>query len=291
MAADVGVTANVLTRLVRDGVLRRVLRGVYVDNAAPDTLDLRARAVALVVPRDAVVTDTTAAWLHGVDVQAPGAHLEVPRVHCFRLPGRTRTRQREVIGGERTLADSDIQVVHGVPTTTPLRTATDLGRLLHRDRAIGALDALLALEAFDRMELGAGTRRFRGYRGVVQLRELVRLADPGSESMGESTLRLRWIDQGLPFPEVQIPVSIPDRLWNCRLDLGIRRVRYAAEYDGADWHTTPDQAERDERRRSALREDGWIIDVFDREQVYGSGAHIAGSRIRNGLIRAGAIRC
>lgn len=287
-AADYGVTPNVLTRLLRDGVLRRVFRGVYVDNAVPDTLALRTRAVALAVPTDAVLTDTTAAWLYGLDLQPPGAHRQTPIVHDFRPPGRTRVRQPAVIGGERTLADSDIQIVNGIRATTPLRTACDLGRLLGRDRAIGALDALLGLDAFTQPELIAAIRRFGGYRGVVQLRELAPIADPRSESMTESTLRLRWIDEGLPFPELQIPVSIPGAWWSYRLDLGIRRIRYAAEYDGDDWHSTPEQIVHDNRRRAELRDDGWIIDVFGREQLYARGANIVGNRIRTGLQRAGA---
>ena len=43
--------------------------------------------------------------------------------------------------------------------------------------------------------------RFRGFRGVVQLRCLAPLGDGRAESPGESALRLHWYDAGLPTPE------------------------------------------------------------------------------------------
>ena len=67
--------------------------------------------------------------------------------------------------------------VLGLRVTTPLRTACDLGRLLSRDRAFAALDTMLRLGAFDAEELWAETERFRGMRGVRQLRAFAPLAD------------------------------------------------------------------------------------------------------------------
>ncbi|SDR84345.1 type IV toxin-antitoxin system AbiEi family antitoxin domain-containing protein [Microlunatus soli] len=286
MAIGYGIGPNVLTRLVRQGVLRRVLRGVYVDNAVPDGIGLRSQAISLAIPSDAIVTDSTAAWLYGADVRPRGAHLREPEVHCFRPPGRSRVRRPSVNGGERTLSERDIQIVHGITVTSPLRTACDLGRLMARDDAIGALDAMLRHGNFDQQELIGEVRRFRGYRGVVQLRELVRWADGTSESMGESTLRLRWIDEGLPSPELQIVVSPTGRWQRYRLDLGIRRVRYAAEYDGDDWHSTEEQVAADRARDEDLAADGWIVDHFRRGEVYHSRANVVGNQLRAGLRRA-----
>ncbi len=46
--------------------------------------------------------------------------------------------------------------------------------------------------------MAAEIGRFKGYRGVRQLRVLVPLGDGRSESPGESVLRLHWYDAGLP---------------------------------------------------------------------------------------------
>ena len=136
-AHDLGVSEKVLRRLAREGLLRRLFPGVYVDSMADDDTLMRCRALSLAVPDTAVVTDESAAWVHGVDVLAPGDHVIPPPLSIDEAPGHTRVRKRGCDGGERMLDDCDVEVVHGVRVTTPLRTALDLGRLRPRDRAFG----------------------------------------------------------------------------------------------------------------------------------------------------------
>jgi hypothetical protein len=237
-----------------------------------------------VVPGDAVVTDRTAGWLHGAPmILAPGDHVEVPALSMYRPPG-LRLRGKLVDSGERTFRDDDVVTVGGVLVTTPLRTACDLGRLLHRDQGMAALDALHRSGGFTVPELVAAVERFRGQRGVRRLRDLAPLTDGRSESPGESVLRLRWRDcSDLPVPNPQIPVRGPDG--PCFLDLGVEALRYAAEYDGAAWHTE-ETREHDERRRDWLRRhQGWIIDVLRAPNVYGR-AQDADVILRRGIAAA-----
>lgn len=284
-ARQVGVDGNVLARLVRQGLLRRVVRGVYVDAAVPDSIEERARALALAVPEAAVITDATAAWLFGVDVLPASSYFGpvLPPVQCFRLPDHTRIRRTRVQSGRRMLEESDLLSIGDVVVTTPLRTACDLGRSLRRERALGAMDALLHLGDFTADELGAQVERFRGRRGVVQLRQLVPLADGRAESVRESELRLLWIDAGLPKPDLQIPVLQLPGHEPFRLDLGDARVKYAAEYDGEEWHSTPEQIARDAWRRRLIRADGWTIDVFRDADLH---AWSGMARLRDGYRRA-----
>ncbi|GAB3924945.1 hypothetical protein GCM10011575_04570 [Microlunatus endophyticus] len=269
-ARQVGVDSNVLARLVRQGQLRRVLHGVYVDTSLPETILVRAEALALAVPESAVVTDTTAAWLYGVDLLPRGSHHDpTPQVHYFRPPDQTRVRRPGVQGGRRSFEEADLRRLGRMVATTPLRTACDLGRSLPRERALGALDALLHLGEFTAAELAGQLDRFTGRRGVVQLRDLVPLADGRAESVRESELRLLWIDAGLPKPELQIPVAALPGREPFRLDLGDSQVKYAAEFDGEDWHSSPGQVARDEWRRDLIRRDGWTIDVFRGEDLHG----------------------
>lgn len=270
-AATHGIGGHVLKRLVRQGALRRPVKGVYIASSVVDDISTRAAALSLVTPRTAVVTDRTAAWLLGVDVLAPGDHLSVPPLSVFQSPGNTRVRHSICKGGERTFRPGDIMEIDGVLVTSPLRTALDLGRLLRRDHAIGALDGLLRLGAFEHQELLDQVERFRRQRGVVQLRELAPLADARSESPAESVLRLRWLDApNLPLPEPQI--GILDARGNelFRLDLGVREIRYAAEYDGVRDHSSPEDKEYDDGRRAWLRDVGrWTIDVLTKKEVFG----------------------
>ena len=281
-ATELGISPALLRRMVREGLLRRVLKGVYVDAAAEDDLRMRTRAVSLAIPATAVVTDRTAAWLHGVDVLRPGDHLVPPPVEVFQGPGHTRVRTAANQGGERTLSPEDVEEIGGVRVTTPLRTALDLGRLTPRDQALSALDALLRLERFTKEDLLANLERFRRQRGVVQLRELAPLADGRAESPGESVLRLRWLDAGLPPPDPQVEVR-ENGLVRARLDLAIPERRFAAEYDGWDWHSSRDQRRRDKERRAWLRAHGWTVVVLTRREVYDE-PWLAAARIRDGLL-------
>ena len=68
-----GLTLGRLRTLLTSGDVRRLLVGVYVDANVADSLDLRVRAVRLVVVDHQVVVDRTAAWLHGVDAHSRAA--------------------------------------------------------------------------------------------------------------------------------------------------------------------------------------------------------------------------
>jgi len=284
LARDEGLTYDVLKRLVQLGVLLHPLRGVYYVSGLPDSLDLRVAVLALVVPRGAVVTDRVAAWLLGADrVLPPGAHLEVPAVSMFCLPG-SRLRSKLVESGQRMLLRTDTEVIGGIRVTTPLRTACDVGRLLHRDQAIGVMDALAALDRFDVPRLVAEVERFKGFRGVRQLRYLAPLVDKRSGSPGEGTLRLRWIEVPLPRPECQVEVCGPDGR-SLFVDIGLPDRRFGAEYFGEEFHGD-EHREHDEARLEWLRDSkDWTITVARKHNVYGAGQDI------DGLLIADARAC
>jgi hypothetical protein len=84
-------------------------------------------------------------------------------------------------------------------------------------------------------------------------------------------LRLRWVEAALPTPVLQHEVWLPGRL--AVLDLAAPELLYAAEYDGAEWHSTPEQLEHDRERRGTLSDGGWIIDPFRAEHVFGVRAN------------------
>lgn len=270
MARDLGLDGNALFRLVREGALRHPARGVYVPASLEDGIELRCLTLRLVLPRDAFVCDRTAAWLHAGDrALAPNEHLEVPAVSCFVPSEHHRLRNKLVASGEREILPRDLMEVAGVQTTTPLRTALDLGRLQrHPDLRLHGMDTMLGLGAFTSAELLAEVPRFNRRRGVVQLRVLAPLADGGSESFGESALRRRWHDAGLPRPQTQISVEVEGREVY-RIDMGLEEMLFAAEYDGEKAHG-PDRTEHDiERRRWLEQEREWSLAVFRRSHVFG----------------------
>ncbi|MGL5825154.1 MAG: hypothetical protein ACRCYU_10110 [Nocardioides sp.] len=279
-----GLGKPVIRQLLDRRAIRRVTQGVFVSAATPDTIEVRAQSLALVTPESAVVTDRTAAWLHGVPILPRTAHDQIPPISIYQRRG-TRVRRATVVGGTRQLLDTDVMTIGGVQVTTPTRTAMDLGRLLWR------FDALAALDGFARIgvpvaKLAADLDRFKGYRGIVQLRSLLLLVDGRSESPAESALRLHWYDAGLPRPELQWWVNDDHEQPIYRLDIALPDFRFAAEYDGHEFHSTPDQVEHDHHRRGWLASRrSWTMEVFTKEGVYGRSAD-ASTRLAAAYARA-----
>lgn len=269
---DRGLTRKQLRQSLAAGTVRRVLRGVYADGRAPDSVGLRARAVAAVVSPGQVVCDRTAAWVHGIDVLAFGEHDILPPVEVCALRGKEPTRRDGVHGRTRDLAPDDVMECEGLLVTTPLRTALDLGCHLRRRDALAALDQFARVFGFSRDQLTREARRYRRRRGVVQLRFLIPLVDPLAESPRESWTRLEILDAGLPEPELQVWVEehgVPV----FRLDLAYPRHFVAVEYDGAEFHDrTEDQRRADEERRDWLRRRGWTVIVVRRGDFAGDAS-------------------
>lgn len=264
-----GVSDQRIAAAVAAGRLRRPWRGVFVPAELPDSLELRVQCLAKVMPDGCFAADHTAGWLMCGDViLPPNGHLAIPQVAFFRPAEGGRLRNSLCRSGERSLLAGELFEIGGVPCTTSLRTAWDLGRLQQRDVALAGMDQLMRAGGFDLDELCAGVERFRGERGVVQLRCLAPRVDPGAESFGESALRNRWHDAGLPRPVTQIPILLDGREIY-RLDLGDPTLRYAAEYQGADFHTEQDQYRDEERRRWVESHRGYAIEEFGRRRVFG----------------------
>lgn len=268
VARACGVPRHLLILWCRLGLLRQPIRRVYVAAQVPDSLMLRAQCLSLVTPQDAVICDRHAGWLLGAEmVLAPNEHLEVLPLSIY-LPTGRRLRNKLSDSGERRMRPDDVTEVLGLPVTTMLRTAWDLGRVRSRERAISALDQMLRLPGFPREEFLAGVERFKGERWVTTLRTLAPLADGRAESPPESILRLYWIDVGLPWPVPQLEIWV-DGVMIARLDVGHPGIWFAVEYDGKEWHSSPDQRKRDRARRTAVRHEGFAVDVFTRKNVFG----------------------
>lgn len=257
---ELGLTPSRLRSGLRHGEVRRVLRGVFVAQAVPDSVDLRIRSVGRLVAPSHVVCDRTAAWMHGVDMLAGLDAAVHPPVEVCALRWHPATARAQIRGRTRDLRPDDIEELGGVLVTTPLRTALDLGCILRRRDALAALDQFRARFGLSEADLSRATVRYFRRRGVVQLRELIPLADPRSESVRESWTRLAILDAGLPAPVLQHEIEFDGCVW-WRLDHAYPRHRVAVEYDGMDFHSSEEQVRYDERRRAWLRSDGWRLVV------------------------------
>ena len=272
-AREVGISRRELDELRLIAAVRPVVRGVYVDAQVPDDLGTRALALARVLPSDAVICRRTAAWLYGVDAREPGGTDRCPSLTSpFRQDDR-RSVEPACTASSRTLRDDDVDIVAGVPVTTPLRTAVDLARWLPRRSAMACARRTDAPRPGRQARAHGGGRTLRGLRlRRAGARHLPTWPSPRPRSFGESWLRLRIVDSGFPRFEPQIEIRDVDGVLVFLIDLGLRSKKKGVEYDGEEHHSTAADIAHDESRRTRLdREFGWEVIGFGRDAVLGRG--------------------
>ncbi|ORA52690.1 hypothetical protein BST22_11810 [Mycolicibacterium chubuense] len=244
------VRAGVVTRheLRRD--YTTLYRGVFVRKRIELTLRDRAIGAWLATGRKGVIAGTAAAALHG----APWIDVDVP----IEVAGVRARPQHGLIIRCFALSGDEITRRSGLPVTTRVRTALDVGRLSNRAGALTRLDALMWNQPFSTEEVSALADRRPKLPGLAQLRDLLPLVDGGAASPRESLIRLWLLDCGFPRPETQIPVVDGSRPV-AFLDLGWPEYGVAVEYDGDHHRKDRTQYVKDIGRLRMLEQMGWIV--------------------------------
>ncbi|MEU4566733.1 DUF559 domain-containing protein [Micromonospora sp. NPDC023956] len=249
--------------MLRGRAWQRLLPDVYVHRAAhrPDDHRIWCQAVALVLPAGAAIAGLSAAYLWGAGLLPPDAPVTVV------LPRSARMRPHARVSVTRSvLAEADLTVHTGLPVTTALRTAFDLGRRPPRTEAVVAVDALLHHRVVDLPALRGFAARRAGWPGLPLLREVLSLADPLAGSPMETRLRLLLIDAGLPAPAVRHDVRDTVGQFVGRVDLAYPTRRVALEYEPGP-PRDPALLRREANRFHALRAAGWRVLRFTSDDV------------------------
>ncbi len=223
---------------------------VYIAPDAELTARGRAHAAWLWSRRRALVAGRSASALHGArwaDDRAPAELLYDYR----RPPSTIRTWSDRV-------ADDEIQLISGIPATTPARTALDLACRSPLNAAVATIDALARATELEVCDVELLADRYGGRRGIRRARTALSLVDPGAESPRETWLRLLLIRAGFPPPRTQIPVHAFGALIAC-LDMGWEDIKLAVEYEGDQHRTDRRQFNKDIRRAESLADAGWMI--------------------------------
>ncbi|WP_211348243.1 hypothetical protein [Saccharothrix texasensis] len=258
------IGAPAVSRAIRDGHLINYSRTVVIQRQRMTDLRTRAAAALLMAGPDAVLTDHTAAWLHGCTA------AETNRVHLLLDYDRRVRPRRDVAVHYHQYDPADVIQVEGLRCMVLDYAIADLlCRARHRSTALACADqALGALQPEQRAafkaDLAVRLATRRDHRGRRQGAFLLDLATGLPESPSESALLLTIAEAGFPLPELQYSVrDLDDReVW--RLDFAWPDVRVALEYDGYAAHV--DKAEADQARDEDLRRRGWKVlhaDVSD----------------------------
>ena len=231
-----------------DRTLVRLRQGVFgrAGLVGPRHTAAEVAAARLVSDVDLVAVGATAAQLHGLPVLGPSPG----RLH---LAERKQQRPRHH-GTSRTVRPDEVVQQHGVPATSPARTAVDLARARGFVAGVLAADAVLS-QAVPVEELQEALRRCAGWPGARAAAAAVAFADGRAESPLESLGRLRCYEQGLPPPDLQVqlgdadgPIARVDHYWAAH--------RTVAEADGALKYGTVTDLFAEKRREDRLREAG-----------------------------------
>jgi hypothetical protein len=244
------VAAGVVTRheLRRD--YKTLFRGVYARKDCDVSLRNRAIGAWLASRRNGVISGVAASSLLGAPWVDPTVPIELAGAKCSAQEGLIPRIER--------VGDDEITRIAGLPVTTRVRTAFDLGRHLDRPEALARLDALMWNQKFSIDAVLALADRYPRARGVRQLRELLPLVDGGADSPRESRIRLCLHDAGYALPETQIPVLSGTRPV-AFLDMGWRDYMVAVEYDGDHHRKNRNQYVKDIARLRMLEAMGWIV--------------------------------
>lgn len=262
-----GLGPRRLTMGVQCGLLFRLRHGVYIrrsdwENQYPSQKDmLRLLAHCQATKATALYSHLSAARLWGLHIWngSPEIHVNaksalagdsaVPGVRVHRRTLAPELRRRITHGKcGRVRVTSLEQTIVDCARTEAFATAVIIGDSgLHRG---ASLDVMLQL--LDGMA---------GHRGVRAARKVVAAMNKGSESAGETRLRLVVADMEIPQPEYQVCLQASGN--NYRVDGAWRDIKLALEFDGKtkyfNYKRTDEAIYEERQRERELMEEGWMF--------------------------------
>jgi very-short-patch-repair endonuclease len=149
-------------------------------------------------------------------------------------------------------------------TTSVVRTLADLGRRLPLVEAVAALDMALHKRLLKSDDLHSWVCAHPRYPGLARLRRAIELAEPATESVMETKLRLVLVIAGLPRPQAQVRLYDEVGHFLGRPDFYYPLHRLALEYDGANHR---ENLTGDNRRQNRLVDAGYRLLRFTAADV------------------------
>ena len=220
-----------IRRLVRAGQWTRIRWGSYVPAALWDSLDATARhvlllrAVMLRVDEPAVASHCSASAATGL----PTWGTDLSRAHLTRPWGHFGRTQAGVTHHEATLLPADIIDLDGIACTSLRRTALDVARGSGFRAGVVCADAALrrGVEPEALQDLADLMASWPGSRAIPPV---VRFADGGAETPGESLARIFVVSIGLPRPRTQVVFTHCG--FTARVDMLVEEYGWVLEFDG-----------------------------------------------------------
>lgn len=255
-AREAGLTDTMIQRRLESGAWVRVVAEVYVLASSPPRWE-RQVAAAILSRREAIVSGTAAAVLHGYEGFRPGRpEITVPDGVSSRSPIARVVRSRwfdEIsttrLSGFRVSSEAEtILALAGRLTVAQLESLLD-GRV-----TAGKVE----VDDFEVIRRRVAGGRVRGSARLFPLldeRAVDAWEPPGNQL--ERCLDLITDDPRIPPVSRQHPFRLADR--ESIVDRFIARWRLILEADGRRWHTRRADFERDRQRDNAAAAQGLAV--------------------------------
>ncbi len=155
---------------------------------------------------------------------------------------------------------ADVIIVKNIPSTTVARTLFDLGDVVDRRRHERAFDQAEVLEVFDLTAISDQLQRNPTRAAAAKTRAVLEEHYVGS-TLTESELEEAFLTlcrrAGLPRPELQQWLVLPDGGPPIRADFLWREQGVVVETDGDRYHRTRQAVKRDARKDQRLTVHGF----------------------------------
>lgn len=254
-----GLSPRQIAQLVRDGVLERILHGLYRLTGTRSAVQDVAAAVTR--HRDAVASHTSALFIHGLDVEPPAIpHITLP-------PGST-SRARLGTLHRSPMDRSDRTIRQRIPVTSLPRSVVDAGETMTVEGLAAVVNEAVSqrmvtiphiIDAAGRVEAAPGRVGSGRLRAV--LATWTESLQPDSVAEAAAIRRIRT--HGLPAPVTQHEIRDASGRFVARVDLAWPEHKVGREYQSVKWHR-PDRIEPDENRLQALEALGWTVEPLFR---------------------------
>jgi very-short-patch-repair endonuclease len=257
------VDRKTVARWTAQGTLVRLQPGVYATSAAAELWAVRVEAAVL--SRGGVASHRTALALWGLVPPGGPIHVTVE-------PARSNRHSAGVVLHRASELHDAIRRVNGVPLTCVERTLIDTwgrpGSLTLPTVRASAITAVRRRMCRPQ-DLTTELDRRPQLRARSSLTELVRLLAAGCQSELEIWGCLNVLRApGMPRFTLQHRVVVSGRTFF--LDAACEEAKLAVELDGAAWHGSREQRERDIRRDALLATAGWQTLRFSFARLTGS---------------------
>lgn len=267
-AEALGLTQSAIARLCRQGVWRRVRTGAYTFEdiwagmSRDERYSLRTRAVLKQARTPVVLSHTSAVSHHG----GPLWGLDLDLVHLTRRDGRTGRKERGVQQHRGRILPGDVVERDHVPVMSATRTAIEITTVATLESALCVIEDFLHRGLTSASELRERYQAMERWPHTLGTDLALRLADPRSESVGESRVGYLCWSQGLPKPVRQFEVYDDRGVLVAVLDFAWPEHGVFLEFDGrvkyekllGPGESPVDAVVREKRREDLVRDlTGW----------------------------------